>query len=235
MPEPHCYASLQVCALRVAALDANGSPDNGAANGYVSDALIEATVSLELEEGDDFTVKNGCGAICQQFRDCDRLKSLSFELQLCHLDAELISLMTGASLITDLSGGGAGDAIGLEFPGIDDACPNGVSLELWSKAWDQSSQATPPFAGGGTNVYFHFVFPRTKWTIGELKFENDFMRVPITGIGEENPRITSNGPFDDWNVDVAARGGITNMGGWFLDTTLPTAECGFITVPSAAS
>lgn len=235
MPEEHCFGSLQVCRLRVAKLDANGSPSTGAATGYVSNALVQATVDLEIEEGDQFTLKNGCGEICQTFRDCDRLIGASIEMDLCHLDAELIAFMTGSSIIRDLGGTGDGDTIGMELASSDDACPNGVSLELWTKAWDSNVQATPPFLGGSTLAYFHFVFPRTKWQVGQLTFENDFMRVPVRGFAEENPRITANGPFDDWPADIAARGGITNIGGFFLDSTIPTASCGAIEVPSAAS
>lgn len=235
MPEPHCFGSLQVCRMRIAKLNASGSPLTGALNGYVTNALIEATVDLEIEEGDQFTLKNGCGEICQTFRDCDRLVGASIEMDLCHLDAELVAFMTGSSVIRDLGGAGSGNAIGMEFAGTDDACADGVSLEMWTKAWDNTVQATPPFAGGNTNVYFHFVFPRTKFHVGQLTFENDFMRVPVAGFAEENPRITSNGPFDDWPADIAARGGITNIGGFFLDSTIPTAACGAISVSSAAS
>lgn len=234
MPEEHCFGSLQVCRLRAARLDANGSPLTGT-YGYVSDALVEATVDLEIEEGDKLTQKNGCGNICQTFRDCDRITGASLELKLCHLDAELISFLTGSTVIRDLSGTGQGDAIGMEFPASDDDCPNGVSLELWTKAWDNTQQATPPFLGGGTIAYFHFVFPRTKFQMGQMKFENDFMEIPVSGFANENSRITANGPFDDWPADIAARGGFTNVGGFFLDDTIPTASCGAISVPSAAS
>lgn len=234
MPEEHCFGSLQTLAVRVAKLDANGSPDTGT-NGYVTDAIIDGTIGAEIEEGDEFTQKNAQGAICQTFKDCDRFKRANVELNLCHLDAELLEMLVGGSVIRDLAGPGVGDAIGYEVPSASGECPNGVCLELWTKAWDGSSQATPTFAGGTTIVYFHFVLPKVKFQIGDLNFENDFMTIPVTGFGDENPRITANGPFDDWPADVASRGGITGALGFFLDTTLPTVTCGAIDVPSAAS
>jgi len=227
MPTPHCFGSLQVCALRIAALDSSGAPLAGASNGYVTDALIQASVSLELNTGDEFVLKNGCGAICQTFRDCDRILRASVDLELCQLDSELISLLIGGgTLFTDT---GTGDAIGYELPNSTIDCPDGVSLELWTKAWDGSSQAAAPFLAAPS--YFHFVFPKTRWQMGDLTMENEIMTIPLTGIADENPGMPTNGPYDDWNVDVAAAGGITNVGGWFLDDTLPTATCGFVAVP----
>lgn len=233
--EPHCFGSLQACMTRVAKLTSSGGPDDGSTNGYRTDALIELTVDPEIEEGVNLRVRNACGSICQTFRDCDKLVGLTFAMQLCHLDAELLAMLTGGSVIRDLSGAGVGNVIGFELPSSEDACPNGVSLEEWSKAWDNSAVATPAFAGGSTAVYFHWVFPKTQWQIGQLKFENDFMRVNVTGFALENPQITANGPFDDWPADVAAYGGITNLGGWFFDTTLPSAACGSVAVSSLAS
>lgn len=231
MPSPHCYGSLQVCATRIAALEANGQADPGASNGYISSDLIQADISLEIEEGDEFIVKSGCGNICQTFRDCDRIKRATIAIELCVLDSEMISLMVqNGTLFTDA---GTGDAIGFELPAFDVDCPNGVSVEFWSKAWDGTAQATPPFLGGSV-AYYHWVFPKVRWQLGDLTLENEILRIPLNGIAEENPNISIDGPFNDWNVDVAAAGGITNVGGWFLDDTLPTAECGFVTVPAAS-
>jgi len=227
MPTPHCFGSLQVCALRAAKLDASGVPEAGASNGYITDSLIQAGISLELETGDDFTLKNGCGAICQTFRDCDRIKRASVDLELCQLDSELISLLLDSgTLFTDTL---SGDAIGFALPGSTVDCPDGVALELWTKAWDGSAQAEAPFLLAPT--YFRFVFPKVRFQMGDLTLENDIMRIPLVGIADENPNMPSDGPFDDWNADVDSAGGITTVGGWFMDDTLPTATCGFIAVP----
>ncbi len=230
--DPHCFGSLQVCATRVGKLDVNGAPDPGANNGYVTDALIQAGVTLDIRDGDEFELINGCGGICQTFKDCDRILRASISLELCTLDSELISLLLpNGQLFTDT---GTGDAIGFELPPSDEDCPFGTSLELWTKAWDQNQQATPPFLGGSTIAYFRFFFPKVRWQLGDLTLENEILRLPVNGIAEENDQITVNGPFNDFNVDVAAQGGITNVGGWFLDGTIPTAQCGFIPVPAGS-
>lgn len=228
MSNPICFGSLQACAIRLAKITAAGAPDVGASNGYVSDALISLQVSVELTEGDEFEQKNGCGAICQTFKDCDRIKRLSLSMDLCQLDANLIEFLTDADLFSS-----GGNPIGWQFPSVTAACPNGVSLEVWTKAWDGTEQAVPTFTDPDA-AYWHWVFPRTKWTMGNITMDNSIMVVPVTGFAEENSSITANGPFNDWPEAVANAGGVTRVGGVFLDASIPTAACAAISVPSGS-
>lgn len=230
MAEPHCFAPLQVCAVRVAALTAGGAPDTGAGNGYVSDAIIDATIGIELSEGAEVEQKNGCGAVCQTFKGTDSIKRATLSLNFCVLDLELIWLLTGGDLFTK-----AGDTFGWQPPQIADPAPNGVCLELWSKAWDGAQQATPASTASAA-AYLHFVFPLFKSQIGEFNLEGEnFTVIPVDGFSTENSNVTANGPYDDWPVEIAQGGGITSAFGVFLDANLPTADCGFIAVTSAAS
>jgi len=231
MPDNHCYGSLQVCRLRVAALTETGAPDSGATNGYISDALIMATLDLQVDEGTEHLQKNGCGDICSRFIDCDKVKGVNVALELCQLDSELIGLLTGAQVFTDVA---SGDAIGIELPDLADDCPNGVCLELWTLAWDGSSQATPPSLSGSI-AYWHFVIPKYRPQPSAFTLEDGILAFPLKGPGESNPNITVNGPFDDWDTDVVDQGGIRNSLGWFLDANLPATTCGYVNVPSAAS
>ena len=229
-----CFGSLQVCAYRVTQLNSNGTAWAGAGHGLANNALIDATISPVYSDGADLEQKNGCGSICQSYKDCDRLKAFNVTLNLCALDGQLMNFMMGGTLIRDTGGAGSGDVIGYEYPSPTDNCTAGVALELWSKAWDGSAQAAPAFAGGSV-VYFHWVFPKTTWRQGDITLEDGFSVIPMTGYSVPNSRISANGPYDDWPADVALQGGIMTAGGWFFDTTLPTASCAAITVSSAAS
>jgi hypothetical protein len=222
-----CFASLQVCGIRVARLDAAGVGIPGAASGYISDAMISVDVGLEVTTGDDLEVKNGCGSLCAAFKDCDRLKRVTLGMSLCQLDTELIEILTGASTFTD-----SGEVIGLQLPSTTADCPVGASFEVWTKAWDGGEQGVATSVGGAT--YFHFVFPRTKWRVGNFTLENKFLEVKLEGFGEENSQITSNGPYNDWPTGVVNGGGVTHIGGWFYDDAPPTASCGYVTVPSGS-
>ena len=135
--------------------------------------------------------------------------------------------MVGGSVIDD-----GGNTIGYELPTVDDAANPGGCLEVWTEAWDGDSAAL----SGSNELYFHFVFPHVEMAPGSFTLEGDtFLAFPLTGFGKPNAAITANGPYDDWVSAVAAHGGITSSGGWFLDTTLPTTNCGYIEVTSAAS
>jgi len=229
-----CFGSLQVCAYRVTQLNSNGTAWNGAGHGLANNALIDAGIEQVYSTGADLEQKNGCGTICQTYKDCDKLKAFNVTLNLCVLDAQLQQFLMGGYTFRDTGGAGSGDAIGYEYPGLTDACGSGVCMELWTRAWDGSSQAQPPYAGGSI-VYFHWVFPKTTWKQNSTKFEDGFSVFPFVGYGVANSRISANGPYDDWPADIAAHGGIRNAGGWFYDTSLPAASCAAITVTSAAS
>lgn len=224
-----CYASLQLCALRVSLLTTGGAPDTGANNGYVTDAMINLGVAVELTEGDEFEQKNGCGAICAAFKAPDRIKRLNLSTELCQLDMELIAMFDGSDVFSS-----GGNVIGMQYPAIDSNLERVLCVEAWSKAWDGAQQAVPAFTSPDA-AYFHWVFPRTQWVQGDKTLENGLLTVPLTGQGFENDNITANGPFDDWPAPIVAAGGITRVGGVFLDDTLPTAACGSIPVPSLAS
>jgi hypothetical protein len=228
--DPTCFGSLQVCALRVAVLASNGIPEPGADNGYVSDALITVGLGIELSTGDDLEKKNGCGAVCQTYKGPDVIKRATLSMALCELDVQLGQMLVGGALFLD----GDDVPVGWEFPHITDAAPNGVCLELWTKAWDSGSQATPT-ALGNEAAYWHWVFPKFTGQLDNMTMEANFLDFAIKGNGEENPNMSHRGPFQDWPDAVADAGGITAVGGLFLDADLPSADCAFIVVPAQAS
>lgn len=229
MANATCYTPLQVCALRVAKLNSTGDAVAGAATGYVSDALIEATLGLEIEEGDEIIKKNGCGDICVNFKDSDRIKRATVTLNLCKLDSELIYLLTGGTLIQDGS-----TTIGMKVQNFDDDAIDGVCLELWTKAWNGSAQAAPTITGS-VNSYFHFVLPKARFQLSDLTLANADSEIPVSGTGEENAGLNIDGPYNDWPTAVTQAGGFDSVVGWFLDDAIPTAACGFTTVPAQGS
>jgi hypothetical protein len=218
MPAPNCYGSIQACRLRVGALDAGGAPDPGLTNLVVTDALIQVQSSYNIETGQEFTQKNGCGEICQTFKEADKIKSVGLELQLCQLDYELIALMLDANTIsaTGLLSAGS-DVIGYDLPPSTAGNSNGVSVEAWTKAWDGGSQ---PVSFGGDPLWHHFVWPKVTWVPGQRTLQSGILVIPLTGTGTENPQI-GDGPNDDFPVS-----GPQGAEQVFLDDTIPDAVCG---------
>lgn len=229
MGTQHCYATLDLCAIRVAQLLSTGAPDTGSEKGYQCDSMIRLGVGVELKAGRDLEHLNGCGKLIAAFKDPDRIKRLTLALDLALLDAELLDLLCGFDLFTS-----GGQTIGAQFPAVTGTDQQPVCLEAWSKAMDADVQATPDFTSNAA-TYFHWVFPRATMQVANFELKNEFSVIPVTGFGEENDNITVNGPYDDWPAAIVAGGGITRVGGWFFDATLPANTCGKVEVTSAAS
>ncbi|HUW17557.1 MAG TPA: hypothetical protein VMW94_10810 [Actinomycetes bacterium] len=134
--------------------------------------------------------------------------------------------MGGSTLFAEL-----GDSIGWEAPPLSTPCSDGVSLELWAKAWNTDQQALPAYLGGATPGYFRFFFPKVVFRPGDITLENEFARTPVVGKASPNSGMTADGPYQDFPVGVSGAGGITNLYGWFIDDDPPPSVCGFITVP----
>lgn len=213
-----CYGGVQACRLRVARLDAGGVPDTGADNLYVTDSLIQIQSTPEIEAGDEFTQKNGCGDICASFKGVDHIKRVTLALTLCQLDAELLEMLTGGSVLTS-----GGDTVGYAMPSSTDS-PAPVSVEAWSKAWDGSQQAVD----GSDALYWRFVFPSTTWVLGQHTLANGIMTIPLTGTGTENSGFGT-GPGGDLPASIPG------PEAYLLDTDLPDAECGYQTLVIAGS
>lgn len=227
---PVCHQPLDLCALRVTRLNSStGAPVPGSGNAVVSDAPIKLDVKFDLEAGDDLVQKNGCGKVISAFKDIDRLKSIDLAMDLTYLDDYILELMAG---ITVFSSGG--NPIGGQIPAVGSDGAGPVCLEAWSKAWSGGGPAIPTFTSPNP-AYIRWVFPKTTWHMADFTLQHGFVVIPVEGKAEENSRITANGPFDDWPAGVAGPGGITRAMGWFYDATLPTASCGYTSVPSAAS
>lgn len=214
-----CLASLQACRLRVARLTAGGSPEEGDDNLYVTDALIQVQSSPEIEAGDEITQKTGCGDICVQFKDIDRIKRVTLSMELCQLDAELIEMLTGATVLTS-----GGDTVGFAIPPFS-ANPGSVSVEAWSKAWSGAEQETDD---DDNPVYFRWVWPSTTWTLGQHTLENGVLSVPLTGQGVENSNY-------GLGAEADLPGTFPGAEAVFRDINIPDANCGYQALVLAGS
>lgn len=227
----NCPEAIAACYTRVAMLDANGSPLVGAQHGYVTDGLVQCMAEPEIEQGKEFIQRSGCGSILGTKREDDHLKRVKLTLDIGYLDYELIYMLVGGTLLRL-----AGTTFGWQSLAAQDAANNGVCLEIWQQAWDGDSQAVNS-GGIGANAlsWHHWVFPKVKCQLTKVPMTEDFTDVTVVGYGVSNPRITINGPFDDWPTTVKTAGGIVKPMGVFFDSTTPTVQCGSISVTSAAS
>ncbi len=220
MPTPNCLSVLFACRMRVALLDASGAPDAGADAVAVTDSIIRLAYQLDVTAGTQFEQKNGCGNICIQYQGEDRIRGVNLTIELCHLDMELVALMTGASLVSEAGRPNIGTAL----PSVDADLSRRVSVEMWSKAWDGDEQATDD-TGGSEPLFVRTIFPSTSWVEGDRTYEEGVTRITLTGRGRSNANF-GNGPGNDlpWGAYV------TPKGEYLDDGELPTATCGTTTL-----
>lgn len=205
MPVP-CVTSVDICALRAVRLDDTGAFEYGADAMYEMTEVLQLGVSQEIQEGARTTLPNGCGGICFNRKQDTRILGVTLALELCHLDAELLELMTGGTVLTS-----GGSPIGFEPRGFNDTPPK-VALEVWTKAWDGDEAATIP--------YIRWAYPLTTWTPGNFTLQNDVLRVPLTGDASPNENFGT-GPLGDWpNL------GVSEPNAYFHDTDIPSGVCG---------
>lgn len=230
MPMPTCFSARDVCAYRISQLTASGAPRTGAGNGYAG-KLIQITATPQVDQGDDTIQRDGCGDICAFIRDCPTFIGMDLELTLCNLDMQAIKLMCDWTSATELP---SNDLFGIKAPALTDGCSLPVCFEWWVKAWDGGVQAEPD-STGNLPAYFHFVVPFVYFQPSAWDFKKGINLTTLTGKGQENRNITSNGPYDDWPTEIATIDGINTGFGFWLEANLPVTDCATLTVSSSAS
>lgn len=141
--------------MRVTRLGPTGAPLPGVNNSYVTDALVKVDIGLEYEESDEVIQRKGDGRICVSYKAPDSLKRGTIEeLQVCTPDPNLLPFIIGGDVIEDADDPAGARAIGYKAPEVGvDPTPNGVGIEVWTRAIIGGSYAA-------TLPYFHWIIPR---------------------------------------------------------------------------
>ena len=206
----NCGVSFGICALRVTKVDAAGNVVAGN-NSYVSDNVISLGLRPNIEEGQTFSTRNGCGCSIARFKANDTFNWFEFTLAQAALEPELMSLLLGSETIED-----GADVVGQAFNGAlacDEDEP-AVGLEFWTKHIVGSGQ-------DGTYPWIHWVFPKTVWRLGDNTFEEGIANPTVEGFSRSNSQW-GDGPYGDGPPDGQD---ISEGGWWKTDVDPPTAAC----------
>ena len=224
-----CYQSLDLVAVRASILDTDGSRLCSNSNGSAYNLRpISLGRTPTVSTGETFEQKSGDGTICVSITDADVTTGETLTLNLCQLDLELISVMTGAELLLD----GSAEVFGLEAPDPSSTL-SPIEFHAWTKAYSGSSQVADP------RDYWHWVWPSTKWTIGDWTFERGILSVSLSGKASANANL-GNGSFGD-----LPGAGVQQFFGVWLDNDVPDSSsspysdnglsCGFVDTPACSS
>lgn len=190
---PASPASVSGLALRAAKLDVDGSPLVGSETAYVTSRFMTLGFTPEYTEGDEVEEKAADGSVCVYYKLPDVLKRVTFTLQICAPSPELSEILAGGTLLED-----GGSVVGYAGPEVGiDATPNGISLEVWSRAVEDGRLASP-------NPYWWWIFPSCQIRFsGERLLENGMLANTFEGEGVSNPNW-GDGPADDWPYTSAS-------------------------------
>ena len=212
----NCGPSFGACGARVTLLDEFGNVDAGE-NSYVTDKLVSLAFSPNIDTGNTFSQRNGCGCSLARFRAEDIFNWWEFTFTDGAMEPEMMALMVGSTTITD-----AGDSVGFHFPSALDCSDvrRQVALEIWTQHIVGSNKD----AG---HPYIHWVWPASVWQLGDNTAEEDFMNPVLTGFSRSNP-LWGSGPYSDGppdGSDVGPEGAV-----WKTSDTPPAADCATATV-----
>jgi hypothetical protein len=204
--------------MRISVNDECDRPLPGPNTQAVTNAFVSVSLSPDIESGDEVIVKNACGDICIQDKDCDRLKGLNGSMLYCGIPTHLAIMQLGAEALLDTN---AIDVIGMVLPGINGpadadtdgtggSCRDSHQIELYAKTVQKNRCATDSNVVT-TPQYVHFLFGKVINT--QIANNFDFMSGPLqlglTFYTEANPNWTPPNPAEWTAADQAAirRGG----------------------------
>lgn len=196
-----CFSSAQVCAVRLARLASNCQFVAGANNAVATSAIIKVDSTPVYVTGDDFEVKNGCGALCATLKVCDQLKRMDLSIEFCTRDPALLELSSGATTYTDGT-----DIVGFSRRGIGKSCPDSVGVEIWTKAINTQNNCPPIVAAAASyadSQWWKIIWPKATFTLDAVSFGNAIATFTLKGFAEANPNW-GDGPFNDLDPAIGA-------------------------------
>lgn len=208
----NCGVSFGLCAVRVTKLDETGAVIDEADNSYVSDKAVTLSLTPNIETGNTFSLRNGCGCSLARFKATDIFNWFEFSFARGALEPALEQMMLGGETILD-----GADVVGINGPGTDldcDAAELLVAFEFWTKHVVGSGQ-------DAIHPWVHWVFPSTVWQLGDNTAEEDLMQLTVTGFSRSNG-AWGGGPYGDGPPDSQA---VTEWAYWKTDVAPPDAAC----------
>lgn len=216
----NCGVSFGVCAVRVTKVDVTGAVVAPPDNSYVTDNPISIAVRPNFEEGQTFSLRNGCGCSIARFKANDTFNWWEFTFAMGSLEPVMLNMLLGSEPIED-----GADVVGQAFAGAlacDEDEP-AVALEFWTQHIVGSGQDS-------IHPYIHWTFPKTVWRLGDNTFEEGIANPTVEGFSRTNGQWGS-GPYGDGPPDDQD---ISEGGWWKEDNGLPTADCAAADVASTS-
>lgn len=226
-----CYAQVRGSVIRVTRLDACGNPDPGASAVVVSKRVSTVTIDEVTDSGTNVIERNFADEICIYDTAFDQILGYTAKIDLCGVDPDLVSLLTGQPVVVDANG----DIVGFDATTGIDLDSFGFSIEVWSRIAGGACDAS------GNRPWGYTVLPFLKGgRVGGFSFENGAVKFTIDGAQTRDGNGWGVGPYDvdrDALGDPAplntALGVNTHYRNILVTLDPPAASCGAFALASA--
>ena len=84
----NCGVSFGICAVRLTKVTVTGAVDSPPDNSYVTDKPISLALRPNIEEGQTFSLRNGCGCSIARFKANDTFNWWEFTFQMGALEPD---------------------------------------------------------------------------------------------------------------------------------------------------
>jgi len=226
-----CYAQVRGSVIRVTRLDSCGNPDPGASAVVVSKRISTVTIDEVTDDGTNVRERNFADELCVVDDAFTTIIGYTANIELCGVDPDLVSLLTGQPVVTNA----AGDIVGFDATTDIDLDSFGFALEVWSRI---AGSACDP---SGNRKWGYTVFPFLKGgRVGGFTFENGAVKFTISGAQTRDGNGWGVGPFDvdrdDSNAPSPLNSSLgvnTHYRNILVTLDPPEASCGAFALASA--
>lgn len=212
--------------LRITRLDECGAPVEGMCSTLVTEGFILVTDTANYQDPEDITQANADGALCVDDQSDPALRWMDLEIQLCTVDPDAITMMTGDPLVLDDAA--TPNTVGYRIDSALTGTGN-FALEVWSGVPGQ------PCSAAGFTQYGYHLFPWVKQaTFQERSVQNGVYTVTLNartqagsawGVGPYNIRRDATVPATLEPL-LTAIGATQHYHFQWSTAPLPTAACG---------
>lgn len=189
----------------------------------VTNGQIKLTIAHEVESGDEFIQKNGVGELCVNEKNPDAIKRATVEIELCEVDPDLVSLVTGFRKVMDALGNVVG------FRAVTGLLDTNFALEGWTKLAGGA-------CGDSGQCYGYVLLPWVTGALpGDIVLENGTATLTLKGYTQSNSDWGT-GPWDVVGTDDSPgplEDEILSDEPYHMQVTCvtpPTAACGALPV-----
>ncbi|QPX62133.1 major tail protein [Mycobacterium phage Indlovu] len=168
--------------LRLTKINGCGMPIAGARNRLVTNGYVSLALTAVMRDATDLTQDNAEGKECVVDRTEPERRWYTPALELCQVDPDVVTMLTGWETILD----GAGEVVGFR----DDKrieSDYGVAFELWTSGKSEDDCPEVPTSDAiltdtsSGRKYGYFLFGGTEWVPGDITIGASVATLTLTG------------------------------------------------------